>query len=54
MSTTIEWTDETWNPVTGCTKVSPGVGHLDGVHVRVGKKLAGAELDGREWREFPA
>ncbi|MFB8247375.1 DUF5131 family protein [Streptomyces sp. NPDC055952] len=23
-STTIEWTDSTWNPVTGCTKVSPG------------------------------
>ncbi|MFJ3021447.1 DUF5131 family protein [Streptomyces tendae] len=22
--TTIEWTDRTWNPVTGCTKVSPG------------------------------
>jgi protein gp37 len=22
--TDIEWTDETWNPVTGCTKVSPG------------------------------
>lgn len=21
---TIEWTDSTWNPVTGCTKVSPG------------------------------
>lgn len=21
--TTIEWTDTTWNPVTGCTKVSP-------------------------------
>jgi len=20
----IEWTDETWNPVTGCTKISPG------------------------------
>ena len=20
----IEWTDETWNPVTGCTRVSPG------------------------------
>lgn len=24
MSTKIQWTDETWNPVTGCTKVSPG------------------------------
>jgi len=22
--TGIEWTDATWNPVTGCTKVSPG------------------------------
>lgn len=24
---TIEWTDETWNPVTGCVKVSPGCKH---------------------------
>jgi protein gp37 len=24
VSTTIEWTDETWNPITGCTKVSQG------------------------------
>ncbi len=24
MPSTIEWTDETWNPVTGCTRVSPG------------------------------
>lgn len=24
MSTTIEWTEETWNPVVGCTKTSPG------------------------------
>ncbi|MCX4232098.1 DUF5131 family protein [Streptomyces ortus] len=23
-TTTIEWTDSTWNPVTGCTKVTPG------------------------------
>ena len=25
--TTIEWTDATWNPVSGCTKVSPGCAH---------------------------
>src|SRR5437879_1477069 len=24
---TIEWTDATWNPVTGCTQVSPGCDH---------------------------
>src|SRR5262245_17765497 len=23
----IEWTDATWNPVTGCTKISPGCAH---------------------------
>jgi protein gp37 len=23
----IEWTDHTWNPLTGCTKVSPGCKH---------------------------
>src|SRR5512140_3590242 len=23
----IEWTDSTWNPVTGCTKISPGCTH---------------------------
>jgi len=26
-NTGIEWTDATWNPVTGCTKVSPGCDH---------------------------
>ena len=25
--TAIEWTNATWNPVTGCTKVSPGCAH---------------------------
>jgi len=27
MPTAIEWTDEVWNPITGCTKVSPGCDH---------------------------
>jgi protein gp37 len=26
-SSHIEWTDSTWNPVTGCTKISPGCKH---------------------------
>lgn len=26
-TTSIEWTDATWNPVTGCTKISPGCDH---------------------------
>ena len=27
MATKIEWTEETWNPVTGCTKYSAGCEH---------------------------
>jgi protein gp37 len=27
INSTIEWTDATWNPVTGCTQVSPGCDH---------------------------
>lgn len=23
----IEWTESTWNPVSGCTKISPGCQH---------------------------
>jgi protein gp37 len=26
-SSRIEWTESTWNPITGCTKVSPGCTH---------------------------
>jgi len=26
----IEWTDATWNPVRGCTKISPGCAHCYG------------------------
>jgi hypothetical protein len=28
----IEWTEATWNPVTGCDKVSPGCAHQDALH----------------------
>ena len=42
MPSKIQWTQETWNPITGCTKVSPGCDHcymfrqyprLRGMHV---------------------
>jgi hypothetical protein len=29
MTTGIEWTDKTWNTVTGCDKISPGTGCSD-------------------------
>lgn len=41
MSTKIEWTDETWNPVTGCAKVSPGCDHCY------------AETFAERWRGIP-
>jgi protein gp37 len=37
----IEWTDATWNPVTGCTKVSPGCDHCY------------AETFAERWRGIP-
>jgi protein gp37 len=37
--TKIEWTDQTWNPVTGCTKISEGCAHC--YAKRMSKRLAG-------------
>lgn len=36
--TKIEWTDRTWNPVTGCTKISPACDHC--YAERMAKRLA--------------
>jgi len=36
--TKIEWTEETWNPVTGCTKISPGCANC--YAERMSKRLA--------------
>jgi len=41
-ATTIEWTERTWNPVTGCTKVSQGC-----------KNCYAERIAGRFWRERP-
>jgi protein gp37 len=39
MSTKIEWTNETWNPVTGCTKISAGCSNC--YAERMARRLAG-------------
>lgn len=33
MSTEISWTDETWNPTVGCSRVSPGCDHCYAIRV---------------------
>ena len=37
----IEWTEATWNPVTGCTKVSPGCKHCYAERLAVRLKAMG-------------
>ena len=49
--TGISWTDATWNPVTGCSKVSPGCDNCYAETVHSGQDTL---LDGRKWEEFPA
>jgi protein gp37 len=38
-NTRIEWTEKTWNPITGCTKISEGCKHC--YAERMSKRLAG-------------
>ncbi len=40
-ASSIEWTDATWNPVTGCSKVSPGCKHC--YAERMAKRLLAME-----------
>ena len=39
--TTIEWTDATWNPVTGCTKISAGCLHCYAERMAIRLKAMG-------------
>lgn len=43
--TKIEWTEATWNPVTGCTKVSPGCDHCY-IDRTPPFRMAGRKFDG--------
>jgi protein gp37 len=45
----IEWTDATWNPTTGCDRVSPGCAHCYALDLAVRLKRMGApayQIDG--------
>ena len=48
--TGIEWTDETWNPISGCSRVSPGCEHC--YAERMDHRLRG--VAGEEWRPWTA
>ncbi len=48
----IKWTEATWNPVTGCTKISIGCQNCY-AWVGFNKKKAGRVLNGRTWDEMP-
>ena len=43
----IEWTDATWNPVTGCTKVSPGCAYCYAEGITLRFKRGGPFLPGK-------
>lgn len=62
--TNIAWTNATWNPWQGCTKVSPGCDHCyaEALDRRWGRDFAQGNalfpgrdriLDGRTWEEMP-
>ncbi len=47
LKSAIEWTDATWNPVTGCTKVSPGCAHCYAETITLRFKRGGPFLPGK-------
>ena len=57
----IEWTETTWNPVTGCNKISPGCDECVRTDTPfffkqwggVFKKKTGRILDGQIWDQMP-
>lgn len=47
MSTKIEWCTETWNPIVGCTKVSPGCDHCYAERMAKRLKVMSEKFDGK-------
>ena len=46
-NSSIEWTDATWNPVTGCTKISPGCAYCYAEGITLRFKRGGPYLPGK-------
>jgi len=46
----IEWTGLTWNPVTGCRKISPGCKHC--YAERIAKRLQAMPFFFKQWGGF--
>lgn len=49
MSTAIEWTDQTWNPVTGCSKVSDGCTNCYAETLAMGRLAGKRGYPGLPW-----
>jgi protein gp37 len=49
-NSSIEWTTRTWNPIVGCTMVSPGCGicYAERMSMRLARMAAGEENPGRK------
>lgn len=45
-NSSIEWTDATWNPIRGCSKVSPGCTHCYAMHVAARFSGSGQPYEG--------
>src|SRR5437763_9930747 len=55
-SSAIEWTEATWNPVTGCDRVSPGCAHCYALDLAARLKRMGQpkyQVDGRRRSSGP-
>lgn len=47
--TAIEWTEATWNPITGCSKVSPGCAHCYAETLALGRLAGKPGYPGLPW-----
>ncbi len=54
IGTAIEWTEATWNPVTGCDRVSEGCDHCYALTLANRLKSMGSPLHPGVWFEVRA